>query len=157
MLWQTLHAMLLSLRYSPIARRRIVAIGLFAGIVLLASSCQRFGKGENEFLRAAGGGDLAKASALLDRNPGLISSKDKKGFTALHYAASYGYKDMAKLLLAKGADVNAKTARGDTPLHYTAAYDFKDITELLLSNKADPNITDGVGPRRCMTRPEAVG
>ena len=37
-----------------------------------------------------------------------INSKDEKGMTQLHYAAENGDFEKAKLLIEKGADVNAK-------------------------------------------------
>ena len=133
------------LRHNSLPHRRLVAIGALAWVILVASSCQKAARERNEIFRAAGNGDLAKAQILLDRNPNLISSKNSQGFTALHYAASYGYKEIAELLIARKSDVNAKTGTGDTPLHYAAAYGFKDIAELLLSNGADINARDNMG------------
>jgi ankyrin repeat protein len=102
-------------------------------------------RGRHEILRAAGNGDLANARRLLNHNPNLAFSKNGEGFTALHYAASYGYREIAELLLAKNADVNAKTGKGNTPLHYAASYGHKDTAELLLSNKANVDAQDGIG------------
>ena len=80
---------------------------------------------------AAKAGDLATVTALLNANPNLVSSKDSDGDTPLHIAAYKGYKDIAKLLLGKGADVNAKNEDGDTPLHMAADKGNKDVAELL--------------------------
>jgi ankyrin repeat protein len=52
--------------------------------------------------------------------------------TPLHSAAEKGHKDVAELLIAKGADVNAEGMHGDTPLQYAARYDRKEIIKLLL-------------------------
>ena len=38
------------------------------------------------------------------------------GFTALHFAASEGHKEVVELLIATGADVNGTSDRGVTPL-----------------------------------------
>ncbi len=84
-------------------------------------------------------GDLQKVKALLKDNPELISSKDHLGKTPLHCAAEEGHKNVAELLLAKGADVNAKTDYGLTPLHEAAWHSHKDMAKLLLANKADVN------------------
>ena len=36
------------------------------------------------------------------------SIQDKKGFTALHYAARFGFKEIVNLLIANGADINLR-------------------------------------------------
>jgi ankyrin repeat protein len=68
--------------------------------------------------------------------------------TPLHKAAEGGRKDVAELLLANHADVNAKDNQGATPLHWAAAYGHQDVVELLLTNKADVNAkaNDGATP-----------
>ncbi len=96
-------------------------------------------------LGAAGNGDLEKTRLLLKHDPKLVFVKNNEGFTALHYAASHGYVEVARLLLAKGADVNAKASGGDAPLHYAVWYGRKETVQLLLSNKADVDIRDGIG------------
>lgn len=83
-------------------------------------------------------GDLEKVKVLLKENPQLLPSKDDRhGWTPLHCAAFYGQKDVAKFLLADGADINAKDRSGMTPLHLTAFDAQSDVAELLLANKAD--------------------
>ena len=53
-----------------------------------------------------------------------------------------GTKDVAELLLSKGADVNAKIGDGRTPLHWAAYLGNKDVAELLLAEGADVNAKD---------------
>jgi ankyrin repeat protein len=48
-------------------------------------------------------------------------------------------KDVAELLLANGAKVNARNNDGRTALHEAADAGNKDVLELLLANKADVN------------------
>jgi ankyrin repeat protein len=98
-----------------------------------------------EILRAADNDDLEKTRLLLNHNPNLVFAKNSEGFTALHYAARHGYVEIARLLLAERADVNAKTDKGYTPLQYAVMYDHKEIVQLLLSNKADVDVRDGIG------------
>jgi ankyrin repeat protein len=88
---------------------------------------------------AAKAGNLAKVKALLKNNPELVSSSDKNGRTALHWAANEGHKAVAEMLLANEADVNAKDDHSQTPLHHAAANGHRDVAELLLANKADVN------------------
>jgi len=98
-----------------------------------------------EILRAADNGDLEATRLLLKHNPNLAFAKNKEGFTALHYAAFHGYVEIAKLLIAERADVNAKTSKGYTPLQYAVRYNHKETVQLLLSNKADVDDRDRIG------------
>ena len=49
-----------------------------------------------------------------------VNAKDKDGWTPLHPASYEGHQEIAEMLIAKGADVNAKVAfgplQGKTPL-----------------------------------------
>ena len=65
--------------------------------------------------------------------------------TPLHWRRLNGHKDVAELLLANKADVNAKDNDGETPLHMAAFKGHKDVAELLLANKADVNAKDNDG------------
>ena len=66
-------------------------------------------------------------------------------------AAINGHKDVAELLLANKAEVNAKDNNGVTPLHLAAFNGHKDVAELLLANKAEVNAKDNDGetPLHC--------
>ena len=64
--------------------------------------------------------------------------------TPLLAACFYRYEDMAKLLIAKGADINIKTATGQTPLMF-ACYHSEEIARLLVSKGAEINVKDGTG------------
>ena len=48
-----------------------------------------------------------------------------------------GHKEIAELLIDKGADVNAKSKRGEIPLHLAAQGGHKEIAELLIDKGAD--------------------
>jgi hypothetical protein len=68
---------------------------------------------------------ISYSNALLKDNPKLVFSKDSGGLTRLHWAAVYGHKDIAELLLAKGAEVNVKNGDGKTPLQLTSGKGYK--------------------------------
>jgi ankyrin repeat protein len=72
-----------------------------------------------------------------------VNAKNRYGSTPLHRAAYAGHKEIAELLIAKGADVNA----GDkvTPLHYAAQGGEKEMVELLIVDGADVNKKDDDG------------
>jgi ankyrin repeat protein len=47
-----------------------------------------------------------------------VNAKAEEGWTPLHDAARGGHKEIAELLIAKGADLNAKDNDGETPLDW---------------------------------------
>lgn len=55
--------------------------------------------------------------------------------TPLHCAAMEGHKDMADLLIAQGADVNAIDSEKHTPLHDAIINGHKDVVELIATTK----------------------
>ena len=63
----------------------------------------------------------------------------------MHLAAIYDHKEIAELLIAEGADVNAKTDYEETPLHLAAFDGHKEIAELLIAGGADVNAMNGIG------------
>jgi ankyrin repeat protein len=63
----------------------------------------------------------------------------------LHYVAFYGYKEIAELLIAEDADVNAKESTGEIPLHLAAGEGHKEIVELLIAKGADLNAKNDDG------------
>ena len=56
-----------------------------------------------------------------------------------------GQTDVAELLLAQGAEVNARTNDGVTPLMLAARKGHRDVAELLLTHKADLTARDNYG------------
>lgn len=67
------------------------------------------------------------------------------GETPLHYAATFGSKDVVEQLLANGAEVNVQDNHGQTPLHEAARRERPDIVEVLLAYKAEINARDKEG------------
>jgi hypothetical protein len=59
--------------------------------------------------------------------------------TPLHIAARFGREDLAPVLLAAGADVNARDKHDDRPLHLAAEYGNADVVRVLLQRGADVN------------------
>lgn len=125
----------------PSVSRRIAA-ALFL-VAALAAGLQGFCGPIHE---AARNGDVKTVEALLKAHPDLVSSKDEKyGQTPLHIAAFNDRIDVAKLLIADKADVNAQANNGATPLHLAAAKGNKDMVELLLASNANIDATDHDG------------
>ena len=57
-------------------------------------------------------------------------------------AAYHGNVEMARKLIADGADINAKDVNGNTPLWTAAWSQHKEVVELLILNGADLNIRE---------------
>lgn len=86
--------------------------------------------------------DLPKARLLLDRDPALVRMTNAKGHTALHWAClDQKGSEIARLLVERGADVNAATREGTTPLHFAVDRCALDTMALLLGHGASANAT----------------
>jgi uncharacterized protein len=103
---------------------------------------------ELDVFEAAAVGRTERVAELLEADPALASAWAEDGFTPLHLAAFFSHPETARLLLERGAPVDA-VARNDaiavTPLQsaVTAAND--DTAALLLELGADPNFRHGRG------------
>ncbi|KAL2860910.1 ankyrin repeat domain-containing protein [Aspergillus lucknowensis] len=70
---------------------------------------------DERLIEAADEGKLDRVVSLLRRRVN-VNASDKWRWTALHMAAYGGYNDIAQVLIAAGADLNARTVDGETPL-----------------------------------------
>eukprot|EP00028_Trichosphaerium_sp_Am-I-7-wt_P005079 CAMPEP_0168534178 /NCGR_PEP_ID=MMETSP0405-20121227/17683_1 /TAXON_ID=498012 /ORGANISM="Trichosphaerium sp, Strain Am-I-7 wt" /LENGTH=676 /DNA_ID=CAMNT_0008560711 /DNA_START=477 /DNA_END=2504 /DNA_ORIENTATION=+ len=97
--------------------------------------------------RAARLGQLDKLHLLLDQNPDSLYTTDAKSrSTPLHLAIKYSQLEASKLLIERGADVNARDAQGKSPIHWAATRTTKDYIELFIGDKrADLLSTDVKG------------
>jgi cytohesin len=69
---------------------------------------------------------------------------DVSSIHLLYYASWYGYRDFVELFIQKGADANSKNW-GESPSHYAVWGGHADILELLLVKGADANAKDTGG------------
>jgi ankyrin repeat protein len=53
---------------------------------------------------------------LLDNGLDISARERSYGYTPLHWGACYGYVEVSRVLVGKGADVNAEASYGETPL-----------------------------------------
>ncbi len=74
----------------------------------------------DRFIAYAEDGKVEKLRAMLDKDPALVNKKWEYGWTALHRACMFGHTDVVRLLIERGANVNAKDVRWRTPAHDAA-------------------------------------
>ena len=89
------------------------------------------------------------ARAFAQIPPEVLGLVDKNSYSllhaALHAALIYGNKEIAEMLIAKGANLNIQDEDGDVPLHIAVANGNNEIVELLLKKEADINIAGAYG------------
>ncbi|HEX6739502.1 MAG TPA: ankyrin repeat domain-containing protein [Vicinamibacteria bacterium] len=91
------------------------------------------GSKEDQMLQAVRAGDLAAVKALLDQGV-PVDVKFRYDRTPLSFAADRGHLEIVKLLLERGADVNAKDSFYKmTPLSAAAMKGNADIVKLMLA------------------------
>ncbi|MPC36750.1 BCL-6 corepressor [Portunus trituberculatus] len=74
-----------------------------------------------------------------------INVRDNAGYTPLHEACNRGHLDIAQVLCAHGAHVNAPGYKGMRPLHEAVENGHGELARLLLAYGADPALTTYAG------------
>lgn len=102
------------------------------------------------FMKTVQGGDISATRLFLQSGISVNSRMETPNgsFTALHLAVDNGNKELAALLLEKGADVNATAFGSDTPLHVALRRTNSSLTmvQLLVNNGANVNaVREGGG------------
>ena len=114
---------------------------------------------ESELIEAARAGNYPQVERILSTKPkkagpfaslrragGGISSRDSRGYTALHYSALSGHKEVAQLLLSYEASCNSVDEAGSSPLHLAAWAGHGDLVRVLLEtgpSVPNVNLTNG--------------
>jgi ankyrin repeat protein len=86
--------------------------------------------------------DISFIENLIQKGADVNYKDTSDGLTSLHYAISCGSDDVTRVLIEKGADVNAIADDGTTPLILAAKNDSVFIAKLLLEKGADVNWRD---------------
>jgi hypothetical protein len=97
--------------------------------------------GETPLMMAALKAEVEAASALVAH--GAAVRKD--GWSPLHYAATGGSAAIVKLLLSKGAPLEARSPNGSTPLMMAARYGNEEAVDALLAAGADRSLKNDLG------------
>ncbi|MGB2866682.1 MAG: ankyrin repeat domain-containing protein [Sedimentisphaerales bacterium] len=88
---------------------------------------------------------LPVVELLISKGADIQGQDALQGQTKLHMACGGGEKDVADLLIRRGADVNLRDKRGQTPLWIAASGGHKEIVELLIKKGADINASNNRG------------
>lgn len=86
-------------------------------------------------------GDRERAMQLLATDPSLLDTRSEDGYPAAGLAIFFRHGELARELIARGADVNAAAdnAQRVAPVHAAAAACDRDTMRMLLERGADPN------------------
>ena len=90
-------------------------------------------------------GALDRISSLLRKEPGLVHAFSPDGFTPLHFSAFFGRASAARVLLDRGAALEAESRNGSRlrPIHSAAAHRQEgvalELVRMLLDRGADPD------------------
>jgi ankyrin repeat protein len=89
-------------------------------------------------------GDVERLHVLLDEDGDAVRVRSPDGFTALHYAAYFDGPAAVRLLIERGADIEAPSenqefAQEARPLHSAVAAGRIEVATVLLEAGADPN------------------
>lgn len=97
-------------------------------------------------LQWCGDGNLELVKKHLANTPGIVNEKNAEGWSPIIVAAYHGRKDLIKLLLQYGADINDTNYHGTSVLMYSKNYAEKsndyDFLDFIVSLGADLNHKD---------------
>lgn len=125
----------------------------FNTVAAAGTSCPQR-RAENIFYRAVQSGDVELVTRMIDAWPAAVrwheeSWRDRdyafEHQCALHIAAKKGDVPMARLLVSRGAQVDAWDAGHCTPLLYAAADGHHNMVVYLLQAGADPSLRGCLG------------
>jgi ankyrin repeat protein len=118
-----------------------VAITAMLGTVVYSQSAT------DDLFAAIEKNDIQKVRYLIAINADVNAKDPYANMTPLMMAAYDGFTEIAKLLIEKGAEVNAKGGvdMDMTPLIYAASQDRFDMVKLLIENGATVNIKTKYG------------
>src|SRR5207244_12407545 len=97
--------------------------------------------GETPLMTASRVGSLESVKALLSRGAAVDGKEDRRGQTALMWAAAEGHAKVVEMLIEVGADFRARLSSGFTPLLFAVREGRSDVVRVLLKAGVDVNET----------------
>ena len=93
-----------------------------------------------KLLDAVYAGNLEQVKSLIMKGANINGREQIYGLTAIHIAVLTNNKEMLKLLIQNGSDINIKNNHNLTPYHIALIQGNKDIIEFLIKNGAKKDI-----------------
>ncbi|MBI1215158.1 MAG: hypothetical protein GC185_04980 [Alphaproteobacteria bacterium] len=106
---------------------RAVALLLEKGASTVTSAVRH----GSPLLLAAQKGNLEICEKLVEKDPALLTLRDRDGNTPLHKAAESGHEEVAAFLLHKGVDPHAKNKANRTPLFLAQSKNNFNVASIL--------------------------
>ena len=100
---------------------------------------------DEDLLKACGRGKLDKALEALQAGANVNALTTNNKSTPIILASQFGNLDFVKLLLERGAEVNAKNGSGNTALHLALLYNSSDVIMALIDAGADIDAVNNKG------------
>jgi ankyrin repeat protein len=97
--------------------------------------------GETPLMTAARVGSLASVKSLLARGAAVDAKDERRGQTALMWAAAEGHADVVQTLIELGSDFRLRLSSGFTPLLFAVREGRRDVVRVLLKAGSDVNDT----------------
>ena len=117
------------MKYLTIA---LLVFGLVSGVA----------RADTPLIEAIESENYEEAIRLIEGGADINAGDSEHGVLPLSRAAARNSVDVAKVLISKGADVNAKDKHDHTPLYFAAKIDSVEVANLLISKGADINAKD---------------
>jgi len=127
-----------------LARFLPLVLSLASGGLLAQPCCAPPSTPGEALFRAIENGDGAEFARLLDSSVS-VAEKNRLGETPLYVAAEKGQIEMARALIARGADARARTPNGETVLHAAAMIESAALTSALVEAGAEVNAANNDG------------
>lgn len=93
-----------------------------------------------EMLQASQRGDVGRVRQLLSLDTTLVNAKGAYDKTPLHWAAEKNFRELAELLVTRGANLDTEVTWGMTPLQWAANMGSRDVADVLLAHGARPQL-----------------
>jgi len=104
-------------------------------LMVPGNSC--YGMEPEDIFTASKKGHVDRVRELLARGIHVDTRDASNNNTPLHWTAANGHENVAQILIAYGANVDAQAKYNDSPLHWAAGYGHDNVVQLLVAHGAN--------------------